>query len=391
MRLGLLTNELGYRLLVLSDDESGEVEDLQIFDLRNQSGGEWSGVVSEKSEETTPEATLFTLVSPHPFDFSRESFRRPKGLPTGRGAFLQSLSSRKTVSDSFHSFDLRTAARFILVRMETDSFFCQLLKQMPQTLFELLGLPAKQARGYRFDSVEVKKSFRIDGLFLPRRASMPLYFVEVQFRTLATFYANLFAKVFCYLQENDPAQDWIAVAVFRSRSVEPEIQTPYEDLIQSHRVRRFYLDELALPADPPLGLGILQLVTAPVEKAKVLVARLVHKAKHEIADPEMGVKVLQLVEELLMRRFPNFDREEIRAMFDLEDLRKTRVWQEAHEEGREEGREEGHEEGVEEGQLLAKQELVLKWLAKGMTAKEIAELLEMSPQEVRRLAKSTAK
>ena len=58
--------------------------------------------------------------------------------------------------------------------METDSFFCQLLKQLPQTLFELLGLPAKQARGYRFDSVEGKKSFRIDGHCLPRRASMLL-------------------------------------------------------------------------------------------------------------------------------------------------------------------------------------------------------------------------
>ena len=66
--------------------------------------------------------------------------------------------------------------------METDSFFCQLFKQMPQTLFELLGLPAERARAYRFDSVEVKKSFRIDGLFLPRKASLPLYFVEVQFR-----------------------------------------------------------------------------------------------------------------------------------------------------------------------------------------------------------------
>ena len=87
--------------------------------------------------------------------------------------------------------------------------------------------------------------------------------------TLATFYANLFAKVFCYLQENDPAQEWVAVAVFRSRSVEPEKRTPYEDLIQSHRVRRIYLDELALPADPPVGLGILQLVTAPVERPRI--------------------------------------------------------------------------------------------------------------------------
>ena len=268
--------------------------------------------------------------------------------------------------------------------METDSFFCQLLKQLPQTLFELLGLPAKQARGYRFDSVEVKKSFRIDGLFVPKRASMPLYFVEVQFRTLATFYANLFAKVFCYLQENDPAQEWIAVAVFRSRGVEPEERTPYEDLLQSHRVRRIYLDELALPADPPLGLR--NFATRDVARSKRPRSSshgLYTKQSTKIADAEMGAKVLQLVEELLMRRFPNLDREEIRAMFDLEDLRKTRVWQEAHEEG--------HEEGVEEGQLLAKQEMVHKLMAKGKTAKEIAELLEMSPQEVRRLAKRTAK
>jgi len=51
------------------------------------------------------------------------------------------------------------------VVMETDLFFYQLLKQLPETLFQLLGLPAEKARAYRFDSVEVKKSFRIDGCF----------------------------------------------------------------------------------------------------------------------------------------------------------------------------------------------------------------------------------
>jgi predicted transposase/invertase (TIGR01784 family) len=83
---------------------------------------------------------------------------------------------------------------------------------------------------------------------------------------------------------------------------------------------------------------------------------------------------------LLMRRFPKLDREEVRAMFQLEDFRKTRVWQEAHEEGRAEGREEGREERAEE--------LVHKWLAKGMTIKEIAALLDTSVQEVRRLSKN---
>ena len=82
--------------------------------------------------------------------------------------------------------------------------------------------------------------------------------------------------------------------------------------------------------------------------------------------------MIELVEELLMQALPNFDREEIRDMFDLVGLRETRSWQEAY----------------EEGELGAKQKLVLKWLAKGMTAKEIAELLEISTREVRRLAKA---
>ena len=58
--------------------------------------------------------------------------------------------------------------------MESDSFFCQLFKQLPQTLFEALDLPAVLAKSYRFDSVEVKKSFRIDGLFVPDRLTLPI-------------------------------------------------------------------------------------------------------------------------------------------------------------------------------------------------------------------------
>jgi predicted transposase YdaD len=82
------------------------------------------------------------------------------------------------------------------------------------------------------------------------------------------------------------------------------------------------------------------------------------------------------VEELLMRRFAQLGREEIGIMFQLEDLRNTRVWQEAHEEGCEEGREQRNEE------------LVRKWLAKGMALKDIAALLDTTIQEVRRWSKN---
>jgi hypothetical protein len=92
--------------------------------------------------------------------------------------------------------DRRTACRYIVFRMETDSFFYQLLKQLPETLFALLGEPLTRVADYRFDALEVKKSYRLDGLFVPARADLPVYFVEVQFQRARRFYANLFAKVF---------------------------------------------------------------------------------------------------------------------------------------------------------------------------------------------------
>src|SRR5262245_47508897 len=210
--------------------------------------------------------------------------------------------------------------------MESDSFFFKLFKRLPQTLFELLDMPAGRAKSYRFDSVEVKKSLRIDGLFLPKKKpSLPLYFVEVQFQRVETFYANLFAKVFCYLEENDPAQEWIAVAIFPSRKEEPKSLEPYEDFLGSKRVKRVYLTELLNVADAGPGLALLQLAAAPNEQTRPLVNRLIGRSHAEYGDSDVTGRVVELVEELLIRRFSDLNREEVRKMFHLEDLRKTRV------------------------------------------------------------------
>ena len=158
--------------------------------------------------------------------------------------------------------------------MEIDSFFWQLLKQLPETLFALLGLPTTRAAAYRFDSVEIKKSYRLDGLLVPTKANLPVYFIEVQFRREQRFYANLFAKVFSYLEANDPNQDWLAVALFANRAAEPKPQQPYQDLLASSRVRRIYLDELTAAGAAEPGLKILQLVTTPKNEAPALVAQL---------------------------------------------------------------------------------------------------------------------
>jgi predicted transposase/invertase (TIGR01784 family) len=276
--------------------------------------------------------------------------------------------------------------------VETDSFFYQLLKQLPETLFALLGQPLARAADYRFDSLEVKKSYRVDGVFVPATTDLPVYFVEVPFRRTRGFYANLFAKVFTYLEANDPEQEWMAVALFPNRAAEPKTQKPYEDLLASPRVRRIYLKELTTPGGAPPGLAILQLVTAPQNETPELVSRLLRRVRQE-PDCERADVIVNLMEEVLLRRFHDLDRVEIRRMFKLHDIRKTRVWQEAYEEGVEkgiekgieEGIEKGIEEGIEKGRSLEKQQTVERLQANGQTPREIAQLLGISLAEIRRL------
>jgi Protein of unknown function (DUF2887) len=59
----------------------------------------------------------------------------------------------------------------MLQPMETDIFFYKLFKHLPETVFDLLAMPAERAKCYRFDSVELKKSMRIDGFDTGRKKS----------------------------------------------------------------------------------------------------------------------------------------------------------------------------------------------------------------------------
>jgi predicted transposase/invertase (TIGR01784 family) len=150
-------------------------------------------------------------------------------------------------------------------------------------------------------------------------------------------------------------------------------------------VRRFYLNELSISNEAPPGLTILRLATIDRSEARKLVANLFERASQD-PDCERADTIVRLTEEVLIRRFHELDREEIRRMFKLHDIRKTRVWQEAREEGLEEGIEKGIEKGIEQGRALAKQELVKRLRESGLTPKEIAHLMGISLSEVRRLS-----
>ncbi len=251
--------------------------------------------------------------------------------------------------------------------MKTDTIFCDIFQEFPSILFELIGQSNTNTNAYQFIAPEIKqRSFRLDGVFSPveRFINEPLYFVEVQFYKDEEFYDRLFTSIFLYFSQYKPiTSEWYAIVIYDKRSNETSCHLRYRALLEPH-LRCFYLDELEVVAEESLGVGIVRLVVETENKAPELAKQLIDKAKLELADVLIQRKVLEFIEEIIVYKFPNFNREDIEAMLNLNLLRQTRVYQEAKEE--------------------AKLELVTKLVQKGLSIQEIAELLELDVEIIRK-------
>ncbi|HEX3150794.1 MAG TPA: Rpn family recombination-promoting nuclease/putative transposase [Gemmataceae bacterium] len=263
--------------------------------------------------------------------------------------------------------------------MITDPLFYRLFATSPETFFLLLGMPVDSAREmaarYQYQALEVKETaHRLDGIFLPKESDLPLYFLEVQFYRLPGVFADLLAKVYTYLKQHDPSQAFCGVVLFAERALEPLGLAPYQPLIEASMVRRFYLDEMPELADAPPGLSILYLIRQAEGLAPETARNLIVRVKSEIADESLRDDLVELIETVILYKLPRLSREEIQNMLQVQDIRESRVYQEALEEGREE----------------ATNRDIAKLAAKRMSASEIAELLDLDLERVRRVIDSLA-
>src|SRR5216683_1457006 len=133
--------------------------------------------------------------------------------------------------------------------MITDPIFYRLFKTNPETFFLVLGMDLAAAREtaakYEYEALEFKETaHRVDGIFRPKEAGLPLYFLEVQFYRLPTVFADVLVKAYTYLKQHDPGQSYCGVVLFASRSLEPEELVPYRPLLDAGLLRRYYLDEM---------------------------------------------------------------------------------------------------------------------------------------------------
>ena len=265
--------------------------------------------------------------------------------------------------------------------MKTDTIFYQLFQTFPSLLFELIGQAPTEAQGYEFSSREIKElAFRFDGVFLPAPNSthQPIYFVEVQFHPKSDFYWRFFTEVFLYLGQYKPHHDWRAVAVFATRSLDPGVPMQYRGLLMSQQVHFVYLDELGETVNSSLGLGIVQLVVENEETAAGFINRLFQQAQQELNDQVFRQKVLELIETILVYKFTNLSRQELEAMFGLDELKQTRYFREVA------------AEAALEGKLEGKLESVPRLLQLGLTIEQITTALELDVDVVRQAAQASA-
>lgn len=99
--------------------------------------------------------------------------------------------------------------------------------------------------------------------------------------------------------------------------------------------------------------------------------QLLQRAEQELEDVTLRREIIDLIETIVLYKFTRMSREEIEAMLGLNELKQTKVYQEALEEGEIKGR------------LQGKLEAVVPLLERGFAVEAIAEILGLEIEQVR--------
>jgi predicted transposase YdaD len=221
--------------------------------------------------------------------------------------------------------------------MKTDKLFYRIFLSQPELIAELLsGIPIGCEFEYSAPVVK-EKEVRLDGLLTPKSddQTVPLVFLEAQMQNDSGFYGRFFAGLFTYLNQYKVARSWRGLLILQNHGQDLGSAVPYQMELNGGWVHRLYLEDLLPLNNLGPNLAMLRLLVVPDRSAG-------DAAQSILADTETDVEFrrrLDLVEAILVNKFPLLTIEEIRQMLNLREasVRETRFFQEVLQEGRQEG------------------------------------------------------
>ncbi len=177
------------------------------------------------------------------------------------------------------------------------------------------------------------------------------------------------------MRQNPCKNTWRGVVIHPNRNTDTGETKDCHEFFTSQRITRIYLNELGETASLPIGIATIKLIIENEDTAIATAKELIERTKQTGNLRLQQKRLLEIIETILVYKFPKMTRKEIETMFGLSDLKQTRVYQE------------GKEEGTQVGRLEAKLETIPKLLALGLTVEKIAEVLGLDINQVQEASK----
>ncbi len=228
--------------------------------------------------------------------------------------------------------------------MKTDKLFYRIFLNQPSLISELIP---EIPEGCQFDysaPVVKEKELRLDGLLTPLGGdeNVPLVFLEAQMQNDSEFYSRYFGGIFVYIHQYKVKRNWRGLLILNNRNQELGCEIPHGDLLDK-RVQRLFLSDLLNQENLSTNLATLKLIITPENDAVSEANKILENTQTQ---EEFNLR-LDLVEAILVNKFPKLTIEEIQKMINLReaDVTQTRFYQQVLEIGRIEGHTEGTQWG----------------------------------------------
>lgn len=192
----------------------------------------------------------------------------------------------------------------------------------------------------------------------------------MQFQPDEDLYYRICAELFLYLRQYQPPHPWRVVMIYPRRSVERKVANQFKDLLNLDRVSCIYLNELEETEESPLGVSLMKLIIAKEVETGEKARQLLQQTQAQVQASPWQQDIIDLIESIVVYKFPEMSREEVARMLGVEDLKQTRFYQEVFAEGRQE----------EKLQVLS------RMLESGVDHETIAQWLDLPLETVRKQA-----
>ncbi|WP_308256358.1 DUF2887 domain-containing protein [Geminocystis sp. GBBB08] len=195
--------------------------------------------------------------------------------------------------------------------------------------FDKRGLIPEIPEDCQFDysaPVVKEKELRLDGLLTPLEDddNLPLVFLEAQMQKDTEFYSRYFGGIFIYIHQYKVKRNWRGLLILNDRNQDLGSEIPYQYLL-NNQVQRLFLSDLLTAENLSPNLALLKLIVTPENKVVSEANKILESAENK---EDFNLR-LDLVEAILVNKFPQLTIEQIQKMINLReaDITQTRFYQ----------------------------------------------------------------